>query len=477
MKNVIKWMSLLLVIAVMLPMMAACNKEKPVNNDPQDTTAETSDEIVGISKKNYNADFTILNPSSGLFEKYYWSEDMSENTNISVANYNREDAIEQHLGIEILHETYDIGEGVLYQKIEQSILAGDDTYQFVMTHSFQDLVSMMTSDFLVDLQDISAVSLNNEYWNTEIMESLQYRGGMYLGSSSFILHRPTFILFNKTMAEAYEGVSVDALYQHVRDKSWTIDQMFTYAQLVDISLNNTLANPMDGTYGFVSDMNWEMCSLATASGYIHVSTNSEGLYELKPFNETIFNIFKKVVAITDSNYFYGWNWDQTDKILDMDTGRAFFSTASVEVMIDQMLNSEVPLGVLPYPTVAEGMVTKNLDWAGYFIVPNVVRNLELSGEVLELLSYYGETEIKHEFYDVLLGLRASKEPQDTEMLELIFDNLAAEPALTFLNSGYSKMAQIFYVIPYMITQKQKAMASWYAKYYSAANLELDRLNN
>ena len=475
MKNLIKLLCFLLAIATMLPIMVACKDENQPSQNPQDTS-ETPSEIAGISQKNYNADFTILNPSDGLFAKYYWSEDMSKSSNMDIANYEREAAIEEHLGIEIYHETYDIAEGVLYQKLEQMSLAGDDTYQFVMTHSFQDLVSMMTAELLVDFQDVSTVSFNEEYWNLEIMKSLQYRGGMYLGSSSFILHRPTFILFNKTMADAYEGVSSDALYQHVRDKKWTLDQMFAYAKLVDISLNDTLANPMDGTYGFVSDKNWEMCSFATASGYTHVSVNSEGVYELKAFNETIFNIFKKVVAITDSNYFYGWNWNQPEKILDMETGRAFFSTASVEVMIDQMLTSEVPLGVLPYPTVAEGMVTKNLDWAGYFIIPNTVKNLEMSGEVLELLSYYGETEIKHEFYDVLLGLRASKEPQDAEMLDLIFDNLAAEPALTFLNSGYSKMAQIFYVIPYMITQNEKAMASWYAKYHGPANIELDKLN-
>lgn len=477
MKNLVRLLCLLLLVAIMVPVFASCEKEPPATDNTQtNDNTETSNAIAGIAQNNYNSDFTILNPTGGLFDNYYWAEDLSESSNISQANYNREVAIEGHLGIEIYHEKYDLGHGALYTKLEQQILGGLDDYQVVLTHCFQDLASLMTAEYIYDIQNLPGVSFNDEYWNNKIMDSLQYRGGKYLGSSDFILHRPTFMLFNKTMADAYEEVGVDTLYQHVRDKTWTIDQMFTYAQLVDISLNDTLSNPMDGTYGFVSDVNWEMCSFPTASGYFHVSITEDGEYELKAFNEGIFDIFKKLVSITDSNYFYGWNWDQADKILHMDTGRVFFSTASVEEMIQQMLGSEVSIGVLPYPTINAGMEWNNLDWAGYFVVPSIVKNPQLTGEVLELFSYYGETEIKHEFYDVLLGLRASKEPQDTEMLDLIFDNLAAEPALALLNRGDSNLAQIFYVAPYMIWSNEKAMGSWYAKYYGAAKLELEELN-
>lgn len=474
MKRIMKLLCVLLMLAFLLPVISACKNNNVDEQDPTDTDP-ASNEVAGIAKKDYNADFTIINPDSGLYSKYYWSEDMSESSNISAANYRRETAIEEHLGIEIYHETFELAEGVLLSKLETAHLGGLDAQQLALTHSFQDLVSLMSSGYLLDLEEVPGISMNEEYWNLSVMESVTYQGHSYLGSSSFILHRPTFILFNKDMAELYDDVGTDKLYQHAREKTWTLDQMYTYVQLVDVSLNDTLTDPMQGTYGFSTLLDWEMCSFVTASGYTHVTVDDDGKYQLKSFNNDIFNIFKKIVTITDSNYFYGYKLN-SGKQINMDTGRVFFSTASVETMISQMLDSEVPLGVLPYPTIEEGMTTQNLDWAGYFVIPAVVKDRQMSGEVAELLSYYGETEIKHEFYDVLLGLRASKNPQDTEMLDLVFDNLVGERALTFLNSGSGALSKIFYVVPRMISGNEKAMASWYATNYTAAQNQLDELD-
>lgn len=473
MKKMQKLLCLLLALLMVLPVLAACKKDKQSDTDQ---STKQQDTIAGIAKKNYNKEFTIVNPKDTVYDTYYWAEDNSDSSNIAIANYQREVAIEEHLGIEIYHVTLDSSEGVLYQAFEQMHFAGNDDYQLALTHPFVDLVSLMGADYLVDLSEIPEISLNSDYYNLNIMESIKYQGHMYLGSSSMILHTPMVILFNKQIADSYEEVGSDKLYQHVRDKTWTMDQMFTYAQLIDISLNASEADPMYGKYGFVSNIDTEMCSFVSASGYFHVSIDEDGVYQLQNFNENIFNIFKKFVAITDSEYFYGWKWHETTKKLTMDTGRAFFSAASQDYMIDQMTTSEIPLGVLPYPTIETGMTSQNQDWSGYFIIPTTVTDKPLCGEVVELFSYFGETKIKYEFYDVLLGLRASQEPQDTEMLELIFDNLVVDPALAFLNKGDGDLSRIFYIVPFMIRDNEKAMASWYAKYYDAAKIHLDEVN-
>ena len=476
MKKITKTLCLLLAVLMLLPVLAACNKNE--QKKPEETTTATpvDTKIADISKKNYNKDFTIVNPEDDNFTNYYWSEDYNSSSNIALANYEREVAIEDHLGIEIYHETLSPDSGVLYSTLERNHMAGLDAYQLVFTHPFVDLVSLMGGQYLLDLSEVPGITLKDEYYNNNIMQSVKYQGYMYLGSSSLILHSPMVILFNKTMADSFDEVGSDKLYQHVRDKTWTLDQMYTYAKLANISLNDTLADPKYGTYGFVCNIDTEMCSFASASGYVHVTIDDDGVYQLKNFNESIFNIFKKFVTITDSEYFYGWKWNEQEKKITMDTGRAFFSAASQDYMIQQMISSEVPLGVLPYPTIEAGLTTQNQDWAGYFVIPATVQDQQMCGEVVELFSYYGETVIKHEFYDVLLGLRASKMPQDQEMLELIFDNLMVEPVLAFLNKGDADLSYIFYVIPFMIRDGQKAMASWYAKYYGPAKEQLDEVN-
>lgn len=473
MKKTQKLFCLLLAVMMILPVLSACNKD---GKTPDGTSTDEKITIAGIEKKNYGVEFTTVNPENDNYTNYYWSEDAGNSSNIAIANYEREMAIEEHLGIDIYHETLSQTEGVLYATLERCYLSGLDDYQLTFTHPFVDLVSLMNGEFLLDLSEVSSISMNDEYYNIEIMEGVEYQRHLYLGSSSMILHEPNVILFNKNVANNYEGVGEDALYQHVRDKTWTMDQMFAYAKLVDISLNETQPSEMFGTYGFVSDIDTGMCPFVTTNGYMHAYKDSDGIYQLQNFNETIFNIFKKFVSFTDSEYFYGWKFHQPETKLTMDTGRAFFSTAGLDYMIDQMTASEVPLGVLPYPTIEKGMTPKNQDYAGYFVLPASIKDPVLSGEVVELFSYYGETEIRYEFYDVLLGLRASKVPQDQEMLEYIFDNLVADPVLAFLNQGSADLSRIYYIVPFMIRDNEKAMASWYAKYYGLAKAELDKVN-
>ena len=469
-----KLLCLLLTLLMCMPLFAACKKQKQSSGN-QEQSMEDGGDIAGISEKNYNKDFTIVNPRDNFYDHYYWCEDSADSSNISIANYAREISIEEHLGIEIFHETLASDSGVLFATFEKMYLTGSDDYQLALTHPFVDLVGLMGENYLKDLSEVPEISMDSDYYNISIMESVKYQGHTYLGSSSLILSTPMVILFNKEMADSLEEVGSDTLYQHARDNTWTMEQMFTYAKLVGGN-NDVQSDPMLGTYGFVCNIDTEMCSFVSANGYYHATIDENGEYLLKDFNETIFNIFKEFVTFTDTEYFYGWKWFETERKITMDSGRAFFSAASQDYMIEQMTSSEISLGVLPYPTMEAGAPAKNQDWSGYFVIPATVTDLQLSGEVVELLSYYGETKIRYEFYDVLLGLRASKVPQDQEMLELIFDNLMADPALAFLNKGDEDLSYIYYAVPFMIRDGEKAMKSWYAKYYDAASEQLSEVN-
>ena len=143
MKKITKTLCLLLAVLMLLPVFAACNKNE--QKKPEETTTATpaDTKIADISKKNYNKDFTIVNPEDDNFTNYYWSEDYNSSSNIALANYEREVAIEDHLGIEIYHETLSPDSGVLYSTLERNHMAGLDAYQLVFTHPFVDLVSLM----------------------------------------------------------------------------------------------------------------------------------------------------------------------------------------------------------------------------------------------------------------------------------------------------------------------------------------------
>ena len=110
-----KLLCLFLALFMVLPILVACKKNKQPSTD---STDETQNQIAGISQKNYDKDFTIVNPQDNVYDMYYWNEDYGNSSNIALANYKREVAIEKHLGIDIHHVTLSPDAGVLYSAFE-----------------------------------------------------------------------------------------------------------------------------------------------------------------------------------------------------------------------------------------------------------------------------------------------------------------------------------------------------------------------
>ena len=182
MKKTQKLFCLLLAVITVLPVFAACKKDEQTNNG---TTTDEQNTIAGIAQKDYGRDFTIVNPIDNFYDDYYWSEDEGDSSNIAIANYRRELVIENHLGIEIFHETLPSDEGVLYSTLEQMNLSGSDDYQLAMTHPFVDLVSLMSAEYLKDLSEVSQISMNDEYYISISQQHLK---------TQYIFYNPFFIL-------------------------------------------------------------------------------------------------------------------------------------------------------------------------------------------------------------------------------------------------------------------------------------------
>lgn len=432
-----------------------------------------------IERCNYGRDFNILYPSNwSLYTDYYFSdEENSTASKMSRANYTRMKYVEDYLGITFNlvpagSDTDDIKQ--VSPKVKTAHMAGDDSYQLVLTHCYIGVVDMAVNNYLADFNSIDNVDLEADYWLGEQMESLEINGNKYLGISSFILHDPCVILFNKDTADQLmtnEGGSA-SLYESVRNRKWTLESMKLLSQYVSSSQNDGI-EPERGTYGFTSNIDWELCAFMASCGYLASERNADGTYELKKFNNQLNSIFEKVYSLMKLESSFGWEYNAADdKKVEINSGRTLFSTSGLQKCITYTTSSEVKIGILPYPMMEEGGEYKSLDWAGFFVIPNLA-DTEMSGAVVELLSYCGKKDILPEYYDVLLGLRVAKAPEDAEMLDIIFSSLVYDPTMNFLNNTDNPMKYIFYIIPNMIRKNNTGIAGEYNTNYRSAKTMLD----
>ena len=476
--------SLLLVILLLGTLLVGCKKDLVDNTDPQQTNEVASDneefnDFPNIEKKdNGGKDFTILYATRQLYQKYYFAIE-SNGELINDINFERQTLINDHLGINIvpmpIEDIHEVGE-----RLQMASKSGDVPYQLALTHSFVGVASNATSGNLHDFGQVQCLNLDADYWRKDSMKSIAIGGKMYLGSGRCMLYEPTVTLFNKDMINnADASFNADDLYQLVRDKKWTIDNLKYYAQAVSPEQNADVAVG-EGVYGYVSYNDWEVCSFMAASNHFAVTRDQQsGKLVTTPFTQKLHDIFIEVKSLFDApyTYWYSPNTPQSSanpSSVVMQDGRAMFATVSIANAINVISNSESKIGILPNPAYAEGQDIKSLDWSGFVTIPISVKDIELSGAVVELLCYYGNKLVYPAFYDKLLGTRTAENWTDAEMLDFIFDSMVSDPGLTFIETS-DDMYNMFYIFSKLISKNSTEVSSFVKSFEKGATKHLQKM--
>ena len=464
-----KFISLFLSVLFLLTCLVGCAAQEKENTDTIDTvsTNAETDDFPDIPKQdNGGKEFNILYPKWSLYDGDYYFADGMNGAVVGDQSFIRMKVVEEHLGIKIVPTvtTNDMWGGVIdvMKRVKISGMSDTDDYQMVLTHCFNGITSTATEGYLLDYANLPNIDLDADYWRKEQMASIAINGAMYFGSGSFIIPDPCLMLFNKETIKSFSNLSSDDLYQSVRDKTWTIEKLKQYASNINAEDN----------YGFSTIVDWELIAFMASEGYYSATKNSDGEFELLDFNEKIDNICLKVEELVEASYSHKCEAiEERDRI--MTSGKTMFTTAGLSYSINMVSNSRSAIGILPYPSITEGVESQNLDWSGYMVIPATVKDKKLTGAVSELLCYYGEKNVYPAFFDKLLGGRTANNVEDVEMLDLIFDNLVFDPSLTFCDAADSHLGFLFYVVPRTVRAEGGVnVASYFGEFYASASEKL-----
>ena len=253
MKSVtIKILALLLAALMVLPMLAACGDTQEGTEDTTVGGAVTEGETEkqpAVAKKDYkDAEFVAIYCADTFNPGYFFIEEdeRKPGNDIDDKVYERALNVEEYLGVDIIAEN-----GGNFQEyttpLKNAISAGDDSYQMVMTHVYMEVANLITSNYLRDFQDFESLQLEEDYWNYGLMEDLSINDKMYCGYNDFCLAICYRIGFNKAMVAEYSN-TIGSLYDHVRNKTWTMDKLISLASNVAKDNGDGVWNEKD-TYG------------------------------------------------------------------------------------------------------------------------------------------------------------------------------------------------------------------------------------
>lgn len=411
--------------------------QKTENTTAEVTVAETeleteSEYIPDISRKNYDDEFYLLiQPSSNIFE-YHWVE-KSENDVLSQAIFERQQKVYSHLGVEVIGIKGENPDNYM-EPFKNKIKNKDGTVDTLITHYYFGIDGFITGNYLADFNDYSQIDLSADYWNRKIMEDLSIDGEMFLGKSDFNILCSYVVMFNKDMMEKYGNELDEPVYEMVDNYHWTLDKMISLANLVYIDTTGD-GQTIDDTFGIASEQDAAVCGFLLSSDISIISPDDSGSYALTVYNDVnkdkTTTVVEKIHELAKSDY--AWFWPiGGEHTIDFQSGRALMTWMNTN-KLPNYLDYDLNFGVLPYPMYDENQKDvgyRSLQYGGFLGIPTYVRNSEMVGDTLELLSFYSEN-VNDAFYEKLLGKQVSDTSDDARMLKIVWDGIGTDFGQTY----------------------------------------------
>ena len=476
--NLIRLLALLLSALMVLTAVACGTGEETLETTAANSGNESEGETEykpDIPVKNYDCDFNFVASGSSVPRDVIAIEDLedTESGDLETAVYERGIKLKDHLGVTLVYQ--DAGDWISYAaNVSRTVQAGDDTYQMVLTHVYQGVTDLITSNALYDIGELDSVNLEAPYWATELMEEVKVNDKYLIGYNDFCLADVKIIVFNKDLMGEY---NMTAPYDAVLNKTWTLDKLIEMASVVSADDGDGKWTNTD-TYG-ISGWGWvPLISFVTASDMKIVDRNDVGDFELayESSSEKLINLIDKIMAMYQADYSYFWKSTENgvaEKMVKFSDGKTLFQLTDNKAIVS-LREEDIRFGVLPYPLWDENQAEyKSLNWNGIFGVPGSIRNPEMVGDVLELMGYY-TADVKTAYYEKLLGSKLAEAPEDAEMLDIIWNSQVSDVGLISCNSS-SQMDALVYMIPKMCEAGRNNFSSYMKSNGKGAQRGLNRV--
>lgn len=432
---------------------------------PADT--EGPENLTGIKPNNYACEFTILVGNEQFPVDSLVSEE--QDGPLLTAAYERALRIREHLGVELQY-VIDQEFATYTQKIIAAVKSGADEYQLVLTHPNFGVAEFINADVLYDIGALESVNLDKPYWATDMMDEIKVHDQYLLGYQDLCLMAADVVLFDKTLAAEWNR---DFLYEDVLNEVWTLERF--------MELSAGMFQDMDGDgmrseYDMYGICIWDrenLNSFLPASDIRVVASDENGKYSVEPLmnNDKLFMLADRIMELYTSMDVHAYTPSQeSNQTYPNATALLYLCNTA---MLGRLKKKEIDFGILPYPkwdTDQDGYRSRSRN--GFMCVPLSIANPDMVGDVLELMGYYA-TDVKDAYYEQLLGVRTADAPDDTRMLDIIWESQVTDMGYVLRQSS-TQLDQLVSILA-VTCERGHGVASTIKANLSPAQKYLDKL--
>ena len=456
-----KLIAVLLLYATLAVALLACAEEQqtPVESASQENESTEPAHLDNIPEDlKYNGeDIVILNRA---LMGWTWDEVAVPELNsepVNDAMFNRNIAVTDRLNVNVVSSPIDNpDENVPIDTIKRVVKSGSDEYDMVAAAVYVTTPAALDGTFY-NLAQLEYLDLDQGYWMQEYNDAMSFGGAQHTATGAIALstYRFAFVtMFNK---DAFDDKKVPYPYEAIANNEWTLDYQAALAQDFYQDKNGNNKKDEGDFFGFVSctgintDAYWASCHLPI------VQKNAEGYYEyvldIARFSDVMDKVLYLFYDCGGTHLFpvMSLNVEQ-DEIREMFVrGECAMNTIRL-VAVEQpdVRAMEIQYGIAPVPKydqAQEGYGTMIHDQFTVFAVPASAAEdkLQMIGAAMEVMASESEKSVKPAYYEIALKRKYMSDPVAWDMLDLIFDEVRIDPAVTYvvpMNCPHHKMREI-----------------------------------
>lgn len=293
----------LLVGALLLLPSCETKKDTEKTDTEKSSLSEEVDEVKDeayytsdLSTETYDGYTYRILVRSGRLDNQYFDEPQDDVVNDAI--YRRNKAVEERFGITI--ECTESAESNTDTSALNTILAGDDAYDLILTHG-HSAFAYANQGAAYNINDISSIHTDKPWWTKDLVESCNVNGNLYVLGGDFSINalaQSMCLFFNK---DIFDDLGFDYPYELVTSGDWTFDEFAYLVKKGGADLNGDgVLKPGDDRFGFVALEWYTPVNILYAGGQRIYSINDEGFAELSYYSNKTVQLIEEFYSLMKS---------------------------------------------------------------------------------------------------------------------------------------------------------------------------------
>lgn len=484
MKNIKTFIVLFLCAAMLVPMLVSCGngQSTPTNSTPPEVNPDETPTSVPYDLKFEGETFTILCREDNAYGKYLYEimADENETELVNQAVYERNLKVEERFGIDLIARDIPGSwsqSGDFVNTFRNSIMAGAQEFDLIMSQQAY-MCDLGLSELYLNFYDVPYISedINKPYFFQDNIKELSVDGKLFylVGDYSLTYWEFLYVMyFNKQIAQ---NENLEDIYQLVRSGDWTIDKCIELSRGVYRDVDGDGHASENDLFGYITD--YENTSDALFSQFDVQATgrDEEENVVMAMDQGKMVSILEKMIAFYNTEDVFTHKTSSTDTENPFDTifteDRALFYPERLARAKDYR-DMETPFGIIPFPKWDEnqqGYYTQAQNAYSVAVVPIDVKDSEMTGAVLDVLSALSYDYVTPAYYDMALKNKFARDEESGEMLDLIRKGIK-------INFGYFyyKELETGGIIRLLLNQKNSNFVSYYAAHSKGYERNLKKI--